>query len=153
MKEIFFEVLGYFTGEGSVGLFIAKMLFAYTAATVMIVMDVKTRDKFSTSTPVQFSRKFFWCDNLLRIWGNAVLIYFIILLGGDYFFGVITDENGELVDKTPKMQLGFAVLLGIVSDQIFFWAKRFKLLTKKKVRARFKDNGLSEEEQDEVDEN
>lgn len=143
------EIIGYITGPGTIGLFIACLIFAYAAAFVMIALDVKFRDKLSPNTPDRFSTKFFYLDNLLRIWGNAALIYFAVrLLRGRMATTVYDIESGDLIDQNSESQLLFSAIIGIVSDQLFFWAKKFKLYTSKKVRDRFKSAGLSDEELD-----
>lgn len=140
------EFLSYLSGEGSVPLFFACLFFAYLLAGVMIIVDVKKRDKLSPETPVAYSGRFFWLDNTLRIMANVILIYIAVRFLRGWLFGVTFLADGTYEEKNPEWQLISSGVIGVVSDMLCLWLKKIKVLANQKVREKFKGAGLSDTE-------
>lgn len=140
------EFIGYIIGEGSIPLFSACLFFAYLLAGVMIIIDVKKRDKLSPETPVAFSQNFFWMDNILRIAANVILIYLAVRFLRGWLFGATLLTDGTYEEKNPEWQLIGSGLVGVVSDMLCLWLKKIKVLANQKVREKFKNVGLSDNE-------
>lgn len=142
----------YVVGPGSIVLFLVCLLFCYAVAAASIMMGLTKRNPDSIETPKQFDKTFFWKDTAGRIFGNIILLGFLIRFVRVWVFPVKIDQiTQDTIEKSPELQLLLAALAGLFSDYLFRWLQKLRLLGNKKVRENFSKVGLNESEQDEVD--
>ncbi len=140
------EFLSYIFGQGSMPLLAACLFFAYLAALLWFSRDVKKRDISSNHTPEQFSWKFLYLDNLVRIWGNVTLIFLAVRFLRPWIFPVVFLPDGTAEEVNEEWQLIGSGVLGLLSDMFWLWLKKLRILANDKVREKFKQAGLKEEE-------
>lgn len=146
------EFLKYLTGPGSTALFAACLSFCFALSAARILLTLNKRNPKSANTPKEFSRKFFWLDNAGRIIGNVIIaIVFVRFIRTGMFPIKIDTITSEPIEKSPDLQLMISALIGLLSDFLFRWLQKLRLLGNRKVRERFKKWGLEDSEQDQVD--
>lgn len=127
-------------------LFAACLFFAYLVALLWFSREVRKRDISSVNTPSQFSWKFLYLDNFIRIWGNITLIFIAVRFLRPWIFPAVFLPDGDVQETKPEWQLAGSGLLGLVSDMLWLWLKKARILANDKVRDKFKQAGLKEED-------
>ena len=145
------EFIGYFTGEGSRPLFFACLVFLFLTAAARMSWDVNKGVKEGKNTPNVFSWKFLYWDNLVRIWGTVVLGYLLVRFARPYAFPIILGANGGYEEKLPEIQLLSSAILGLFLDMITNWLRKLRWFANKNVREKFKAKGLTDAEQDQIE--
>lgn len=99
------EFTGYLLGSATPMLFLASVLFSFSASLIMLLFRIKKRDKSSTRTPQDWSWNFFWKDTLISI---VVTVGFMLLLTRILFNWKISVE----------LAIGLSIIIGLISDRI-----------------------------------
>lgn len=108
-------------GNGGPGFFFGYIVIAFICAGAIVLYDISTRDKLSPRSPEKFSIRFWVADNLARVLANLLLIPITIRLVYEYV--------------SPTWMLALAAGVGFGIDALGMIAKRFGILTTKKLAA------------------
>lgn len=76
MEKFWFYVLG----TNDYAFLLANYFFAAIAIVVSLLLGVLDRDKSSPHTPFEFSWRFFFCDNNIRMFCSFLLSFLILFL-------------------------------------------------------------------------
>lgn len=90
-------------------IFAAQFVFACIGATLILLNDLKNRDKGSKRSPERFNIGFFLYDNLLRVAFGALVMWALL-----YFSALVIPE-----DSSNQMRYLVAAVIGAFSDLIF----------------------------------
>lgn len=124
------EFITNLTGGESLQRFISMMVFALFGATINLLTNVRQRDKYSESTPMDFSFKFMLLDNWKRMVSSLLLIYLFVrfmplmipsgvyeAIDGDVEF-LLAIIIGYSFDKLSELLKDKAKLLSVNRDSI-----------------------------------
>ena len=90
-------------------IFAVQFAFACIGAMLILLNDLKKRDKGSKRTPERFNLRFFLYDNLLRVGFGALVMWALL-----YFSALVIPE-----DSSNQMRYLIAAVIGAFSDFIF----------------------------------
>ena len=90
-------------------IFAVQFAFACIGAMLILLNDIKNRDKTSTRTPDRFNIRFFLYDNLIRVVFGALVMWALL-----YASALFVPE-----DLSKQMRYLLAAVIGAFSDLIF----------------------------------
>lgn len=102
-------------GSGQPGFFFGFTVVALVCSLLLLLIQASNRNMASSNTPVAFSWRFLFADNLLRILTNFLLVPVAIRLTYEYV--------------PPTAMLFISVGIGFGSDGLCILAQRIGLLT------------------------
>lgn len=111
-------------GNGSRGFFFGYLVMGLVAASAMACILVVGRDKQSSNTPVEWSWKFFWANNIFQILATILLMYLFVRVAYEYI--------------PPGWMLFICIGLGFGFYKLSHIAKRFGILTTNNLSERIK---------------
>ena len=122
MKSLSFfpELAGHFLGGMSPAYLLATMLFISIGAALHIGIDVMERSEESSNTPHDFSWKYFWRHNRMRIALNVIAAYCTVRFFSDMFSG-------------QQISMFWAFAVGLVFDWILVAYRELMYLIKNKL--------------------
>ena len=118
-------------GSRGAGFLFGYIIVATICAFAIILYDLSKRNVSSARTPVKFSLRFWFADNLARVLANTLLIPIAIRLVYEYV--------------NPVWMLFISAGIGFGVDGLGMIAKRFGVLTTNKLAAKVNEK-LAEKE-------
>ena len=118
--SFFSELAGHFLGGMSPAYLMATMLFISIGAALHVRVDVMGRSEESTNTPRDFSWKYFWKHNRLRLALNVIAAYCTVRFFPDMFPG-------------QQISMFWAFAIGLVFDWILVAYRELMYLIKNKL--------------------